>query len=105
MIPKQLDGFITRLADETESGKVQWYEGHHKAYFCENKNFILHIFYGFDETREESFYSFKIMNGEQTTPFSVASFEDGFFLMKRLYEAAIVNANNIVGDLDSFFDG
>lgn len=103
MIPNKLRDFMSRLLSATEQEQLSWYEGADESYICDHKNHTLFIRSQFDDDREISFFTFRISTDGKVTPFTVTSEETDYLTMKTLYEAVIVNANNVEPDLEDFF--
>ncbi|CAG9203851.1 MULTISPECIES: hypothetical protein [Burkholderia] len=104
MIPLALEGFISRLTEWTERGKIRWFQGDSDSYFCDHKELTLHISLYFDADRMYSTIFFRLVKGEKVTPFSVAEHENEYSAMKALYEAVVANANDVGNDIAGFFD-
>ncbi|WP_431295761.1 hypothetical protein [Rahnella sp. PAMC 25559] len=104
MIPLKLKSFILKVLNNTEDDSLKWIEADNEAYFCNHKNHTLHISQYFDPDREEGYFKFIIKTSGKITPFSVYDDEDDYILMRKLWSAIIVNANDISDDLENFFD-
>ncbi|WP_199528655.1 hypothetical protein [Pseudoalteromonas sp. bablab_jr010] len=104
MIPKKLRGFVEKLHESTEDEKIEWHEGGDRSYFCNHKDHTLYFSNRFDEDTEVSTFRFEIETSGKSTPFTVSEHEADYIQMKNLFEATIVNANNVDEDLDDFFD-
>ena len=104
MIPSSLRSFISDLQDATENGKLKWLATDNNAFYCNHKNYTLHILYHFDEEKEMGAYYFRIVVDKNATPFAVTEEEDDYNKLRNLYEAIAANANNIEEKLKGFFD-
>ena len=104
MIPKQLKGFISSLSDFTEEGKIVWNEGDNGAFFCDHKNHTLHILYHVDEDSGLSSFIFRLVTAGKLTQFKVMEYEEGYEIMRCLYESVVANANNVSEDIADFFE-
>jgi D-aminopeptidase len=105
MIPVSLKSFVRRLLAATGSGELQWSEGAPSAYFCNHKEYELHINYYFDVDAEQASYNFRLkkVNGN-TAYFTVTDTEEDYQLMRNLYDTITVSAAGL-GDIESsFFD-
>lgn len=104
MIPKAFKKFIYDLLSATDSHALSWNEADGSAYFCDHKNYTLHLTAHFDEERGQSSFFFRMVTEGKTTPFSVRDDEEDYEAMRNLYEAVVANANNVEDDISKFFD-
>ena len=95
---------MSELVSATDAGKVQWHEGASEAYYCNHKQYALHIAPHFDGETGESSYVFRLVNDGRNTVFIVTYYEDDYSTMRDLYSSVLANANNVSVDLEGFFD-
>ena len=104
MIPTTLASFMGKLFSETEKGNFQWFPSEQDSYFCNHKEFTLHISRYYDPDREIDSFHFNLINGLVQSPFSVYDTESDYSFMRNFFQAVIMNANGIARALDGFFD-
>lgn len=104
MIPKGLSEFVSKLYAATTEEKVRWTASGDRSYFCVHNGITLNINYHFDSDNGVSSYLFHVvaMDGNETW-FSTTDVESDFNLMRRLFEAASVNAFQPDQVLKDFF--
>jgi hypothetical protein len=104
MIPLQFKSFVRRVKAETDGGSLSWNESDNGAYYCNHKEYALHIWRYYDADRDTATINFRFAAPGGVTPFSVSDFEgDEYHFMLALYDSVIANANNVGDDLNKFF--
>lgn len=103
MIPRSLKDFFPQLQVATENSEISWHEADSSSYFCDHKNFSLHISVNYDPDRDAYSYGFRIAIDNRPTHFNVSEYESDYYQMKTLYEAIAINANKVPQSLKNFF--
>jgi hypothetical protein len=105
MIPLAFRKFLSQLQLATEEGRISWNEADAHAYFCDHKDYTVHVSAHIDSDRDISVFRFRFRskNGK-LSPFIVREDEDrDYEVMLRLYEAVVANANKVGDDFVKFF--
>ena len=105
MIPKTMRSFVMDVIRATENETLRWREGDGNAFFCDHKDFTLHVGEYFDADREIDSFYFRMRGAGRNLGFSVweNEDEDDFRLLKSLYENISVNAADVSEVLKDFF--
>jgi hypothetical protein len=103
MIPKPLKSFVDGLLAATDDGQLDWAEGAQRSYYCNHKQYTLHLSYHFDVDAEQSVFNFTIKSKGKDAFFAVTGDEGDYGTMKNLFASVEVSAAGFTDIANDFF--
>ncbi|MEW9682413.1 hypothetical protein [Pseudomonas sp. TE50-2] len=105
MIPSHFERFMQFVLAHTQNGDLQWGIGEGGSFVASHEDITLIISSDYDPDRDINTFWFRLNGSTRSTPFSVSEKEQGYGLMKGIFEEVTANANDVKSDMEKFMAG